>query len=120
PRGRLARRVRSDAAADPAMTAPVVLQVDGLHSKFVTEAGDVHAVDGVSFTVREREVFAIVGESGCGKTATALSILGLLPKPAGRVVSGSVRYRGDDLLTASSERMREVRGDRIAMIFQDP
>jgi oligopeptide/dipeptide ABC transporter ATP-binding protein len=97
-----------------------VLAVEGLHTEFSTDAGIVHAVDGVSFQIAEREVFAIVGESGCGKTATALSILDILPKPAGRVVSGRVLYSGEDLSSASRERMREIRGDRIAMIFQDP
>jgi peptide/nickel transport system ATP-binding protein len=102
------------------MTTAPLLSVRDLHTVFHTDAGIVRAVDGVSFDVAEREIFAIVGESGSGKTVTALSILGLIPKPAGKIVSGEITYRGEDLLGASKERLREIRGDRIAMIFQDP
>jgi oligopeptide/dipeptide ABC transporter ATP-binding protein len=97
-----------------------LLDVHDLRTEFVTDAGVVRAVDRVSFSVAEREVFAVVGESGCGKTVTALSILGLLPKPAGRIAGGSVRFRGEDLVTAGEHRLRQIRGDRIAMVFQDP
>jgi oligopeptide/dipeptide ABC transporter ATP-binding protein len=98
-----------------------VLDVRDLHTEFVTDAGVVRAVDGVSFTVEAGEVFAVVGESGCGKTVTALSILGLLPRPAGRIASGQVIFRDEeDLVSADAERLRQIRGDRIAMIFQDP
>ena len=103
-----------------ATAQPPVLDVVDLHAVFHTEGATVHAVDGVSFGVRPEEVFAIVGESGSGKTATALAILGLLPRPGGEVVSGRVLYRGEDLVTATAERRRSIRGDRIAMIFQDP
>jgi len=85
-------------------------------------AGDriVHAVNGVSFELKPGETLGIVGESGCGKTVTSLSIMRLLPKPAARIQSGSVLFEGKDLVTLSDEEMREIRGDRMAMIFQDP
>jgi oligopeptide/dipeptide ABC transporter ATP-binding protein len=101
-------------------TAAPLLVVEGLRTVFSTELGEVVAADDVSFDVREREVFALVGESGSGKTVTALSILGLLPKPAGRITAGRILYRGEDLRTAPPERQREVRGAKISMIFQDP
>jgi oligopeptide/dipeptide ABC transporter ATP-binding protein len=97
-----------------------LLEVDGLCTEFRTEAGVVRAVDTVSFDVQRSEVFAIVGESGCGKSTIALSILDLLPKPAGRIAAGRVLFRGEDLARASPERVRAMRGDRIAMVFQDP
>jgi oligopeptide/dipeptide ABC transporter ATP-binding protein len=97
-----------------------VLSVENLATEFLTEAGVVRAVDDVSFSVVQKEVFAIVGESGCGKSTVALSVLGLLPQPAGRIAGGRVLFRGEDLVAASPSRLRQVRGDRIAMIFQDP
>jgi len=101
-------------------TEATLLEVEDLSTVFRTEAGIVHAVDGVSFTVEPGEVLAIVGESGCGKTVTALSVMGLIPAPSGRITSGSIRFHGQDLLRIDAERRREIRGDRIAMIFQDP
>ena len=80
----------------------------------------MRAVDGVSFSIVEGETFAVVGESGCGKTATALSILGLLPEGSGHVVGGEVRFNGEDLLRASARRRRELRGESIAIVFQEP
>ncbi len=103
---------------DPA--SDVVLEVEDLKTVFRTEAGIVHAVDGVSFSVGAGEVLAIVGESGCGKTVTALSVMGLIQAPAGRITSGSIRYRGKDLLKLHRDEQRAIRGDRIAMVFQDP
>ncbi len=100
--------------------AEPVLVVENLVTDFRTEAGIVRAVDDVSFQVQRGEVFAIVGESGCGKSTIALSILGLLPQPAGSITAGRVLFRGDDLVAAPPSRLRSVRGDRIAMIFQDP
>jgi oligopeptide/dipeptide ABC transporter ATP-binding protein len=97
-----------------------VITVENLVTEFRTEAGIVRAVDGVSFDIAQREVFAIVGESGCGKSTVALSVLGLLPEPAGRITGGRIAFRGEDLVGAPAARLREVRGDRIAMIFQDP
>jgi oligopeptide/dipeptide ABC transporter ATP-binding protein len=108
------------APAEPGPTGEVLLEVEHLKTQFRTEAGIVHAVDGVSFSVRQGEVLAVVGESGCGKTVTALSVMGLIPTPAGRIVAGSIRYRGTDLLRLHPEEYRAVRGDRIAMVFQDP
>jgi oligopeptide transport system ATP-binding protein len=98
----------------------VILDVQDLQTQFVTDSGLVRAVDGVSFNVKAGEVVGIVGESGSGKSVTNLSILGLLPKPQGRIAGGSVKFRGDDLVGASEDGLRAIRGNRIAMIFQDP
>ncbi len=97
-----------------------VLQVEDLRTHFFTRSGVVKAVDGVTFSVGERETLGIVGESGSGKSMTALSILRMVPAPAGRIVGGSVRLRGEDLLRKSEAAMRKVRGSRISMILQDP
>ena len=101
-------------------TAGALLQVEDLRTVFHTEVGTVHAVDGVSFDIRPGEVLAVVGESGCGKSVTALSIMGLIPAPAGEIVSGSINFRGKNLLHLHPEERRALRGDRIAMVFQDP
>lgn len=103
---------------NPNPQAPL-LEVDGLRTHFDTLAGRVRSVDGVSFTLNAGETLGIVGESGCGKSVTALSILRLVPTPPGRH-SGAVRYRGRDLLALSEREMRRIRGDRISMIFQEP
>jgi peptide/nickel transport system ATP-binding protein len=99
---------------------PPILTVDALQTHFFTEDGVTRAVDGVSFTVDPGETLGIVGESGCGKSVTALSILGLLPQKIGRVVGGSIRFEDRELLGLSEAAMREIRGNRIAMIFQEP
>ena len=99
---------------------PAVLEVEDLRTWFFTRWGTGKAVDGVSFTLRERESLGILGESGCGKSITSLSILRLVPGPAGRIVSGRVLFRGRDLLRVPEEEMRRVRGRQIAMILQDP
>jgi oligopeptide/dipeptide ABC transporter ATP-binding protein len=96
-----------------------LLEVNNLQTHFKTRAGLVRAVDGVSFYIDRGELLAIVGESGCGKSMTALSIMRLV-SPPGRIVGGSVEFEGENLLTATDSRMREIRGDDIAMIFQDP
>lgn len=103
------------------MTAEVrpTLEVENLKTHFFTKAGVVKAVDGVSLSVSAGEILGLVGESGCGKSITGFSILGLVDPP-GRIVSGQVRFKGEELTTASEERLRSLRGDRIAMIFQDP
>ena len=98
----------------------IILQVEGLCTSFFTRKGTVKAVDGVSFQVHERETFGIVGESGCGKTVTGLSILRLLPEPAGRIVGGKVILDGTNLLGLSKKEMRDYRGRMISMILQDP
>ena len=101
------------------MSRDPLLEVENLRTTFGTERGDVHAVDGISFTVEEGEVFGIVGESGSGKSVTALSIMRLVDAP-GEVEADAVRYRGEDLLEMSEREMQSVRGGEVAMIFQDP
>src|SRR5918995_1653999 len=97
-----------------------LLQVRNLKTTFLTSAGVVRAVDGVSWDVRQGETVALVGESGCGKSVSALSIMRLVAAPAGRIVGGRIMFQGRDLLTLSEEEMRRVRGREIAMIFQEP
>jgi len=97
-----------------------LLEVRDLSTRFTTRAGTVHAVDEVSFEIRAGETLGLVGESGCGKSVTALSILRLVPEPAGRIVAGRIMFDGENLLDLSREEMRRVRGGRIGMIFQDP
>jgi len=97
-----------------------ILQIRKLKTYFFTRSGVVKAVDGISFDLRKGESLCLVGESGCGKTATALSVLRLIDSPPGRIVDGEILYHGEDLLRCSSERLRQIRGNRIAMIFQDP
>ncbi len=104
----------------PVPSREPLLAVKDLRMWFHTDAGVVTAVDGVTFAVQAGEVFGIVGESGSGKSVTAMTILGLIPTPPGRIESGSILWKGEDLLTMSEERLREVRGKEISMIFQDP
>src|ERR1051326_9092974 len=111
--------VAAEPAAAPATARPL-LQIDDLKTWFFTRDGIVRAVDGVSFHVMPGETLAIVGESGCGKSVTALSVLRLIPSPPGRLVSGSIRLAGRDLLDLSEAEMRDVRGNDISMIFQEP
>ena len=101
------------------MAEPLLL-VEDLKTYFYTEEGVVKAVDGVGFDVEEGEILGLVGESGCGKTVTALSILRLIPVPPGKIVSGSVQFQGEDLLRMDEDEIRHVRGNKIAMIFQEP
>jgi len=101
-------------------TTPALLEVDDLTTYFFTRDGVVRAVDGLSFTVRRGEVLAIVGESGCGKSVTSLSVLRLIASPPGRTVAGRVLFEGRDLLALSEPEMRKIRGDAISMIFQEP
>jgi len=97
-----------------------VLEVKNLQTVFFTNSGLFRAVDDLSLTVRRGETLAIVGESGCGKSVSALSIMRLVPDPPGRIVGGEVRLEGTDLLSLDDERMRDIRGNRISMIFQEP
>jgi oligopeptide/dipeptide ABC transporter ATP-binding protein len=96
-----------------------LLEVEGLKTYFPTRAGVVKSVDDVSFHIGEGELLGLVGESGCGKSITALSIMRLISSP-GKIMAGSIRFKGEELTTASIERLREIRGNDIAMIFQDP
>ena len=98
----------------------ILLLVEYLRTSFFTRQGEVKAVDGVSFSVNEGETFGIVGESGCGKTVTGLSILRLLPEPAGRIVGGKIILDGTNLMELSKKEMRTFRGRMISMILQDP
>jgi peptide/nickel transport system ATP-binding protein len=98
----------------------VLLEVKELQTYFFTERGAAKAVDGVSFRVPEAQVFGIVGESGCGKSMTALSIMRLIPSPPGRIVGGEVWFNGANLLAFPEEAMQSLRGNKISMIFQEP
>jgi oligopeptide transport system ATP-binding protein len=98
---------------------PPFLEVDDLRTHFFTREGVVKAVDGVSFTLEPGTTLGVVGESGSGKSATALSIMGLIPEPSGKVVSGDIRYKGESILKMSEKEQGKLRGDQIAMIFQD-
>ncbi len=97
-----------------------LLQVRDLRTYFFTGAGVVRAVDGVSYDVREGETVALVGESGCGKTVSALSMMRLVAAPAGRIMAGEIFFKGQNLLVLDEEAMRKIRGREIAMIFQEP
>jgi len=98
----------------------VLMEVKNLKTEFHTEEGTVYAVNGVSYTLNEGETLGVVGESGCGKSVHALSIMGLIPQPPGKISDGEVIFRGRDLLKLSKNKMRLVRGAEIAMVFQDP
>jgi len=104
---------------EKAATEPL-LNIEELHTSFFLKQGEVRAVSGVSLSIRPGEVLGLVGESGCGKSATAMSILRLIPNPPGRIVSGKIRYRDVDLLGLSEKEMRKIRGNEISMIFQEP
>ena len=97
-----------------------ILDVQGLETRFRTDEGTVHAINGVSFTIDEGETVGIVGESGCGKSVTMLSVLRLIPTPPGKITAGTAEFHGQDLLKMKDEEIRHVRGAQISMIFQDP
>lgn len=99
---------------------PPLLEVDDLHMHFFTRDGVVKAVDGVSFTLEMGRTLGVVGESGSGKSVTAMTIMRLIPEPPGKVVKGDVRFKGESILAMSEKDQRKLRGNRIAMIFQDP
>jgi peptide/nickel transport system ATP-binding protein len=98
----------------------VVLQVNNLKTYFFTRNGVVKAVDDISFVLRKGECLCLVGESGCGKTATSLSILRLIDSPPGKIVAGELLFHGKDMMNCSQDELRHIRGNRISMIFQDP
>lgn len=102
------------------MTTPTILDIQKLQTYFRTGAGVAKAVDGVSFSIRAGETYALVGESGCGKTVTALSILQLIPKPAGYIAGGVIRLGDEPISSLPPREMRRIRGNRISMIFQEP
>src|SRR5512134_379464 len=108
------------ASAPEAAHSPWLLEVEDLHVHFVTTRGVVRAVEGISYRVRPGETVALVGESGCGKSVSALAIMRLLARPAGRVVGGRILFEGRNLLDLTEDEMREIRGRDIAMIFQEP
>lgn len=97
-----------------------LLSVENLVTAFQTDEGEIHAVDGVSFSVGKGRTLGLVGESGCGKTVTALSIIQLLPRPMARIVAGEILFEGVDLASADTDRLHGIRGNRIGMIFQEP
>ena len=98
----------------------IILQVKNLVTAFDTEGGRIRAVDDVSFHIKKQQTLGIVGESGCGKSVTALSIMRLLPKPTGIIESGQILFNGSDLVQLPADRMHEIRGKRISMVFQEP
>ncbi|MGC5328474.1 ABC transporter ATP-binding protein [Brevibacillus sp. SYSU BS000544] len=97
-----------------------ILEINKLRTHFFTDRGEIPAVDGIDLSINKGEILGIVGESGCGKSVTSLSVMRLIPYPPGKIVDGSIRFKGEDLVTASEKRMREIRGNEIAMIFQEP
>ena len=102
------------------MTEAPILQVKDLRTYFSTDEGLVKAVDGVSFNLRKGETLGIVGESGSGKSVTNLSVINMIPSPPGRIAGGEILYHGKDLLKMSKSEIRQIRGNKISMIFQDP
>ncbi|MGN1400061.1 MAG: ABC transporter ATP-binding protein [Bacillus sp. (in: firmicutes)] len=102
------------------MSQAPVLEVKKLRTSFFTSEGEVPAVDEISFDVGKGEIVGIVGESGCGKSVTSLSIMQLIPMPPGKIVGGEIRLNGEDLVGVSEKRMRQIRGNEVAMIFQEP
>jgi oligopeptide/dipeptide ABC transporter ATP-binding protein len=97
-----------------------LLEIENLKTQFFTSAGVVRAVDGISYDVAQGETVAVVGESGCGKSVGAMSILRLIPNPPGKIVGGAIKFDGKDLLSLSDQQMRDIRGRDIGMIFQEP
>ncbi len=102
------------------MAAQTILEVDGLQTHFFTAVGTVRAVDGVSYALKSGETLGVVGESGCGKSVSALSVLRLVANPPGRIVGGAIRFEGKNLLELSEPEMERIRGNEISMIFQEP
>src|SRR5438477_3116206 len=121
-------RPRFDRGTDPRLSRrpdasramSALLDVRALKTFFQVEGGEFPAVDGISFSIDPGRTLGIVGESGCGKSVTALSIMGLVPRPPGRIAAGQVLFEGEDLLKLPQARLRDLRGDKLAMIFQEP
>lgn len=97
-----------------------IIEVRGLRTSFFTDEGEIPAVDDVDFHINEGEILGVVGESGCGKSVTSLSIMGLVPTPPGKIVGGEIVFNGENLVHYSEKKMRQIRGNEIAMIFQEP
>ena len=106
--------------ADGGQGMAPILEVSDLEVEFAVDDGKIKVLDGVSFKVAPGQTLGIVGESGCGKSVTSLAIMGLLPRPHGQVVAGSIRFQGEELLTMQPDQMYRVRGNRISLIFQEP
>ena len=106
--------------ADGGQGMAPILEVSDLEVEFAVDDGKIKVLDGVSFKVAPGQTLGIVGEAGCGKSVTSLAIMGLLPRPHGQVVAGSIRFQGEELLTLAPDQMYKVRGNRISMIFQEP
>ena len=102
------------------MNSDCILSINNLETTFTTDEGDVKVLDGISFDIVKGKTVGIVGESGCGKSVTAASIMGLLPHPYGKITSGSILYKGKDLVSMAPEELYQTRGKEISMIFQDP
>ncbi|MGB1006592.1 MAG: ATP-binding cassette domain-containing protein, partial [Thalassobaculaceae bacterium] len=102
------------------MAAAATLEVSNLRVELTTRDGVSPVIDDLSFSLRAGETLALVGESGCGKSMTALAMMGLLPQPVGRIAGGSILFNGEDLVAASDRRLRDIRGNDISMIFQEP
>ena len=115
-----ARLAEQEIARSDAQSAETILEINDLQTHFFTAGGVVRAVDGVSYAVRSHETLGVVGESGCGKSVTALSILRLVADPPGRIVGGHIRFEGIDLLELTESDMEAIRGNDISMIFQEP
>ena len=112
--------VGTNAADTAGASRPAVLEIEDLQTHFFTQVGVIRAVDGVSYAVRAGETLGVVGESGCGKSVTALSVLRLVASPPGRIVGGTIRLDGTNLLDLAESEMEDIRGNEISMIFQEP
>src|SRR5438876_1906049 len=113
-------RSRSPGNGSPHDMAERLLDVKNLKTYFFTDEGVVRAVDGVDLFIEKGETLGVVGESGCGKSVTALSIMKLIPQPPGKIVEGEILYNGRDLVNMPANQMRKIRGKEISMIFQEP
>src|SRR3984893_11602565 len=111
---------RSGPASSAAGARAALLEIRGLKTHFATDDGWVHAVDGVDLAIDRGETVGVVGESGCGKTVTALSVLKLIAMPPGRIVGGKILWRGRDLVPLRKEEMRRIRSKEIGIVFQEP